>query len=71
MAQTVVTPWYLSAISSGYMGAMKAMADLLDYGTDFDIDLYGPQDNPYLSIKRIKPNAVRVTFEVGSIIEMR
>ena len=54
-----------------HMGAMKAMADLLDYGTDFDIDLYGPQDNPYLSIKRIKPNSVRVTFEVGSIIEMR
>lgn len=50
------------------MGALKAMADLLDYGTDFDIDLDGPQDNPYLSVKRIKPDAVQVTFEVGSIV---
>lgn len=51
-----------------HMGALKAMADLLDYGTDFDIDLDGPQDNPYLSVKRIKPDAVQVTFEVGSIV---
>ena len=54
-----------------HMGASKAMAALLDYGTDFDLDLYGPQDNPYLSIERIKPNAVRVTFEIGSVTKSR
>jgi hypothetical protein len=51
-----------------HMGAMKSMADLLDYGSDVTVDLDGPQDNPYLSVKRIKPDAVQVTFEVGSIV---
>ena len=54
--------------NSIHNGAMKDVSDLIDHRLDFDLDLDGPQDNPYLSVKRVKPDAVQVTFEVGSIV---
>lgn len=55
-----------------HAGAATAIADVLSIGAgDVKVSLYGPKENPYLSAKRIKPDALQVTFEVGSIIEMR